>query len=150
MTAGLTLTECAIKELSEEAGLESDRAKFLKVIKKSNSLVLIKKKFNSIIKPVDAITYAYEEENDEGVCIEGEFVFDIKLPEDFVPKNTDGEVGEFYLMNIEQVFKIQTKLKNLFKIFFKTTFNFQVKKAIISPEFKPNSAAITLGIISNF
>lgn len=53
------------------------------------------------IKAVDAITYVNELE--EGVSFEGEFVFDIKLPDDFVPHNTDGEVEEFYLMDIEQV-----------------------------------------------
>ena len=35
--------------------------------------------------------------------MEGEFIFDIKLPSDFQPKNTDGEVECFYLMNIKQV-----------------------------------------------
>lgn len=83
LTAGLSVLECAKKELQEEAGLSEDLAHF--------------------IRPVDAITYAYEEELGEGVCIEGEFVFDIKLPVDFVPVNTDGEVQAFYLMDIEQV-----------------------------------------------
>jgi len=83
LTAGLKLIECAKKELEEEAGVTEELAK--------------------LIKPVDGITYAYEEENEEGVCIEGEFVFDILLPSDFIPTNTDGEVDSFYLMNVEQV-----------------------------------------------
>ena len=53
------------------------------------------------MRSVGAITYAYQGE--EGVSIEGEFVFDIKLPVDFVPENKDGEVEEFYLMSIEEV-----------------------------------------------
>lgn len=38
-----------------------------------------------------------------GIHMEGEFIFDLKLPSDFVPKNQDGEVESFYLMNINQV-----------------------------------------------
>ena len=105
LTAGLSVHECAVKELQEEAGLSGNQAKLL--------------------KSVDAVTFSYEEEIiDEGICIEGEFVFDIKLDNDFVPVNTDGEVETFYLMNLDQV-----------------------KKAIISTEFKPNSAAILLGFL---
>jgi 8-oxo-dGTP pyrophosphatase MutT (NUDIX family) len=82
LTAGLTAVECAIKECQEEAGLGYDLASRLKL--------------------VNAISYAYL--NNKGrVNNEGEFVFDIKLPKDFVPKNTDGEVEEFYLMDIDQV-----------------------------------------------
>jgi isopentenyldiphosphate isomerase len=56
---------------------------------------------SSKIKMVDAITYAYSK--NEYVHQEAEFVFDIKLPVDFKPVNTDGEVGEFYLMDVEEV-----------------------------------------------
>lgn len=102
LTAGLCVIECAKKELEEEAGLSEDLAKN--------------------IKSVDAITYVYEKE--EEVCYEGEFVFDIKLPNDFKPQNKDGEVEDFYLMTIEQV-----------------------KEALIKEDFKPNSAAVTLGFL---
>ena len=83
LTAGLKLNECAKKELEEEAGVSEELAK--------------------LIRPVDGITYAYEEDNEEGVCIEGEFVFDILLPVDFNPVAADGEVQTFYLMNVEEV-----------------------------------------------
>ncbi len=78
----MSLIDCAKKELQEEAGLTEEMA--------------------SNIKPVDAISYAYEDQ-DEGICIEADFVFDIKLPNDFVPQNTDGEVECFYLMSVKQV-----------------------------------------------
>ena len=81
MTAGLGTVECAKKELEEEAGLEEDLAKN--------------------IKPVGAISYAYKGE--EGVSVECQFVFDVKLPENFSPENKDGEVEQFYLMSIEEV-----------------------------------------------
>jgi 8-oxo-dGTP pyrophosphatase MutT (NUDIX family) len=82
LTAGLSLIECAKKELEEEAGLGEA--------------------FTNNLKQVDAISYAYDGVKG-GVSREGEFVLDIKLKEDFVPRNTDGEVECFYLMNINQV-----------------------------------------------
>ncbi len=75
------MCECASKELQEEAGLSEEMSRQ--------------------VRAVDAITYANELE--EGVNVEGEFVFDIKLPADFVPRNMDGEVEAFYLMDVEQV-----------------------------------------------
>ena len=82
-TAGLGLMECARKELEEEAGIAHELTKNL--------------------KPVDAITYAYIK-NGGCVSMEGEFVFDLKLPVDLVPRNTDGEVECFYLMSVDEVF----------------------------------------------
>jgi hypothetical protein len=55
------------------------------------------------LKMVDAISYAYCKPN--GLSMEAEFIFDLKLPADFIPKNTDGEVDSFYLMDINQVFE---------------------------------------------
>lgn len=81
LTAGLTPLECAQKELEEEAGVSAEIARRIKM--------------------VDVITYAYYKE--DSVSRECEFVFDIKLPVDFKPKNMDGEVGEFYLMNVDEV-----------------------------------------------
>lgn len=75
------MVECAKKELEEEAGLPIELC--------------------SKLKSVDAISYCFE--NEMGIHMEGEFIFDLKLPNSFVPKNQDGEVDSFYLMNIDQV-----------------------------------------------
>ena len=56
---------------------------------------------SKLLKPVDVISYAYFDRI--GIVNETQFVFDLKLPSDFTPFNTDGEVECFYLMNIEQV-----------------------------------------------
>lgn len=102
LASGLKLHECAIKELEEESGVCGDLLKTL--------------------KSVNAITYAYE--NQYGISREGEFIFDIRLPATFIPKNDDGEAQSFYLMDVNQL-----------------------KKAIISDDFKPNSALITLDFL---
>ena len=61
----------------------------------------VSEELESKIKMVDAIAYAYL----SNYCVnpEAEFIFDIKLPVDFKPVNQDGEVDEFYLMSIDQV-----------------------------------------------
>jgi 8-oxo-dGTP pyrophosphatase MutT (NUDIX family) len=100
LTAELGLLECAIKELDEEASINGELL---------NNL-----------KPVGAISYAYETVN-EGIHREGEFCFDIELPLDFVPRNKDGEAESFHLMSVDQV-----------------------KGAVIRDDFKPNSALVTI------
>ena len=100
--ADLKLFECAVKELDEESDINGELLKTL--------------------KPVDAVSYAYED--DVGIVREGEFVFDIKLPASFVPKNKDGEAESFYLMNVDEI-----------------------KKAVIRDDFKPNCALITINFL---
>jgi isopentenyldiphosphate isomerase len=52
-------------------------------------------------QPVGLISYCAEVP--EGLQPDVEFCFDLELPEDFVPRNSDGEVEEFQLLPIEQV-----------------------------------------------
>ena len=53
------------------------------------------------LKPVDAVSYAYFDQS--GILFETQFVFDLKLPLDFIPMNIDSEVECFYLMRIDEV-----------------------------------------------
>uniref|UniRef100_UPI00398E9798 thiamin pyrophosphokinase 2 n=1 Tax=Pristiophorus japonicus TaxID=55135 RepID=UPI00398E9798 len=73
-------------------------------------------------KPVGSVSYTYEDER--GVFPECQFVYDLELPADCVPEVGDGEVLEFYLWPLEQV-----------------------KEAIASSEFKPNSAIVVLDFL---
>jgi isopentenyldiphosphate isomerase len=52
-------------------------------------------------QPVGLISYCAEVP--EGLQPDIEFCFDLELPEEFVPSNTDGEVEEFQLLPIAQV-----------------------------------------------
>ena len=49
------------------------------------------------------------------------YVFDLPIPEDFIPTPKDGEVEEFYLMDMNQV-----------------------KETILNNEWKPNCALVTI------
>ncbi len=78
---GLTLHENLVKECAEEAGI--DRALALTA------------------RPAGALSYTLE--IDRGLKRDVHFVYDLALPPDFVPRNTDGEVEGFHFWPIEAV-----------------------------------------------
>jgi hypothetical protein len=79
--AGLTLTENLIKESAEEASIGADLARRA--------------------VPVGALTYRMETR--EGLKPDTLFLYDLELPESFVPRNTDGEVSSFDLWPLARV-----------------------------------------------
>lgn len=79
--AAIGLYDNMMKECAEEAGIPVDIARHARA--------------------VGAITYALE--NKVGFRPDLLFNFDLELPEDFSPVNTDGEVDAFYLWPMERV-----------------------------------------------
>ena len=49
------------------------------------------------------LTASYFFEDERGLFPEVQFVFDLQLPQNFQPVNSDGEVGEFYCWSIDKV-----------------------------------------------
>jgi 8-oxo-dGTP pyrophosphatase MutT (NUDIX family) len=45
----------------------------------------------------------YRSEREEGLRNDILYVYDVELPADFVPRNTDGEIIEFFLLPIDEV-----------------------------------------------
>ncbi|KAI9250170.1 NUDIX hydrolase domain-like protein [Phascolomyces articulosus] len=64
---------------------------------------------------------SYYTTTQHGLQPETQYVFDLVIPEDFKPTPKDGEVEDFYLMDMDQV-----------------------KKTILNNEWKPNCALITI------
>ena len=81
---GLGLIENVIKECAEEADIPANLA--------------------AQARPTGAISYTYEAA--DGLKPDIIFCYDLALPEDFVPRNTDGEVAEFYRLSVGEVAKI--------------------------------------------
>ena len=79
--ADIGLKENLVKECAEEAGIPHEIARHAHA--------------------VGAISYALE--TDVGFRPDLIFNFDLELPREFTPRNTDGEVEEFYLWPIERV-----------------------------------------------
>ena len=51
-------------------------------------------------------TFHYRGTSTRGMSVDTLFNYDLTLPEDFVPKNMDGEVDEFILMPLEEMAQI--------------------------------------------
>lgn len=80
-SVGMSAWEVLIKECQEEAGISKELAKQA--------------------KPAGAISFCMNEE--QTLKRDVLFMYDLPLPEHFMPKNTDGEVSEFLLWPIEHV-----------------------------------------------
>ena len=81
---GISVRENLIKECWEEAGIPRPLAEQA--------------------VPVGAVTYTYE--GDGGLKPDLQYCYDLEMPEDFVPRNTDGEMAGFSLMPATEVMEI--------------------------------------------
>ncbi|NTU76757.1 MAG: DUF4743 domain-containing protein [Alphaproteobacteria bacterium] len=81
ISIGHSETETLVKEAWEEAGIDADLAQ----------------------TATAAGIYSYKIERYRGLMNSSLFTFDLELPQDFIPRNTDGEVASFTLMPIADV-----------------------------------------------
>lgn len=102
LAAGVGVKETAVKECEEEASVPPSLAD----------------------RAVSASTVSYTYEEADGVFPECQFVFDLELPLDFVPKIGDGEVQDFYHLPMSEV-----------------------QELVASDDFKPNSAMVVLDFL---
>ncbi len=79
--AGIGRLENVIKESAEEANIPESIASTAELVS----------------------TIHYRGASSRGMNVDTLFNYDVFLPEDFVPKNTDGEVDEFILMTLEEM-----------------------------------------------
>ena len=110
--AGYRIEETLIKECAEEANIPADIAQ--------------------TAKPVSMISYVMD--NKKKLQQDNLFVYDLKLQQDFVPENTDGEAEEFYLWPLEKVLEIVATTRD-----YKTNCNlviidFAVRHGILKPD----------------
>ena len=82
--SGMSLRENLVKECAEEAGIPAELA----------------------AGAVSVGTVSYLTERPEGLRHDELFTFDLRLPDDFTPVNTDGEVDDFYLWPMEKVMTV--------------------------------------------
>lgn len=78
---GVSLAENIRKEAYEEAGMAADLAD----------------------RAVPVTTLSYQFQHHDGIRNDTIFVYDLELPQDFVPHNTDGEVAAFHLLPVPEV-----------------------------------------------
>jgi isopentenyldiphosphate isomerase len=121
---GIGLAENVIKECAEEAGIPEDIA--------------------ATARDVGTISYWHALE--DGVKPDQQFCYDLELPADFTPRNTDGEVDGFELWPIERVaetvretfeFKYNCNLVNI---------DFLIRHGLIDADTEPDYLALCLGL----
>lgn len=122
--AGLSLFDNLLKEAAEEADIPAALA--------------------GRAVPVGAITYCCAGER--GLKPDTLFCYDLELPEDFVPVNTDGELTGFTLWPAEDVlasvrdtddFKFNVNLVIL---------DFAIRHGLLTPDDEPDYEALVLGL----
>lgn len=111
LSVGFGINETAIKEAGEEAGIPNH---------------LLTK-----LKSAGCVSMFFESER--GLFPNTEFVFDLELPVDFVPSNSDGEVETFELLPVSEC------LERILSSSFKTTsvpvsIDFLIRHGYITPE----------------
>ena len=111
VTEGLGVAETAVKEAAEEAGLNADLAS----------------------KMVSAGSVSFLHRTERGLHPNTEFVFDLELPEAFVPHNTDGEVGGWSLVPVDMI--IEVVCSDKFKITsVPVVADFLLRHGLLSPD----------------
>ena len=89
-----------------------------------------------------------------GYCVEDEwglkpdvmFCFDLKVPEGFTPRNTDGEISSFTLMPVAEV---AARLRDTDDFKFNVTLvviDFLIRHGLIDPDHDPDYVDIVRGL----
>jgi len=127
--AGFTPLETLIKECEEEAN--------------------ISKQLAQQATSVGAITYCMTS-HQGNLNRDALFIYDLELPIDFVPENTDGETQAFYLWDLEKITELVENTEE-----FKTNCNlvvidFLIRHGFITPENTPNYLSLIQGLHGSF
>jgi 8-oxo-dGTP pyrophosphatase MutT (NUDIX family) len=83
-------------------------------------------------KPVGALTYCRE--NRVGLKPDTLYCYDLELPGDFQPVNSDGEVARFYLMPVEEVAQIVAETDEFKLNCNLVVIDFLMRHGILTPE----------------
>lgn len=109
---GIGLRDNLLKESAEEAGLPAAIA--------------------SRARPAGFVSYVMT--NEEGVRNDVLFVYDLAVPPDFRPVNTDGEIEEFYLWPVEQVIEVLSGSDRFKFNVALVIIDFLVRRGLVPPE----------------
>ena len=122
--AHLSLMDNLVKEAAEEAAIAEPLAR--------------------TARPVGVISYCLEDQ--WGLKPDVMYCYDLEVPADFVPRNTDGEVERFTLMDVDEVaarvrdshdFKFNVNLVIL---------DFLIRHGVLCPDREPDYAEIVHGL----
>lgn len=122
--AGLSLRDNLYKEAAEEADIPAALA--------------------ARAVAVGAITYCFE--NATGLKPDTMFCYDLALPEDFVPVNTDGELTGFELWPVEKVLAVVRDSEEFKFNVNLVILDFALRHGVLTPDEEPSYEALLLGL----
>jgi len=115
--AGLSLQENVEKECIEEANISAELA--------------------STARPVSVVKYMYETR--KGMSPKTLYCYDLEVPEDFVPENTDGEVEDFARVGLQEVVESMSQHPEGWKPNSALVcLDFAIRKGAIDPDVEPD------------
>ncbi len=109
---GLSIMENLIKECAEEADIPRPLAE--------------------TARPTGTVSYLCEWT--DGLRDDVAFCYDLELPADFIPRNTDGEVDDFYLWPIEQVIERVRETEDFKFNVNLVIIDFMIRKGYLGPD----------------
>ena len=121
--AGVSLADNLVKECAEEAAIPADLARRA--------------------VPVGAVSYCTE--RPEGLRRDVLFNYDLAMPEDFTPRNTDGEVEAFHLWPIAQVVETARDSDDFKFNCALVAIDFLIRRGLIAPD-HPDCVALRRGL----
>ena len=126
LPVGITPAENVIKEAAEEAGLVREIA--------------------ARACPVGAITYCFEDAL--GLKPDTLFLYDLEMPVGLIPRNVDGEITEFVLMDVHAVAEaLRADMAPGFKFNVSLVLiDFLMRHGILTPENQPDYLDLAIGL----
>ncbi len=118
--AGLSLRDNLLKEAAEEADMAPDLA--------------------GRAVGAGAVTYCFE--GALGLKLDTMYVYDIELPPDFTPRNTDGEMAEFMLWPAERVLETVRQTDDFKFNVNLVILDFAVRHGLLTPDDEPAYEAL--------
>lgn len=123
LPVGLSLAENLVKEAAEEASVPEDLA--------------------SSAKPVGVVSYMFDTRR--GVRRDMLFIYDLKLPDDFQPVNTDGEVSGFVRWPARQALRVVDETEEFKFNVNLVIIDFAIRHGLIAPD-RPDYARLVQGL----
>ena len=120
---GIGIRDNMVKECAEEAGIDDALA--------------------ARVRPVGMITYRCE--RSEGLRDDVIYCYDLELPADFAPRNTDGEVEAFYLWPIGRVVEVLSESDDFKFNCALVAIDFLVRHGLLEPD-APHYEAVLRGL----
>ncbi len=126
---GIGLMENVIKEAAEEADVPPAIA--------------------AATVPTGAVSYCHEVPDGDfpgGLSPDVMFVYDMELPVDFVPRNTDGEIDEFYLLSMAEVMETTRETRDFKFNCALVNIDFFIRHGFLNAENDPDYLEILNGL----